>query len=133
MRTFPPIQYGVPRAETEGKDQGLETYGNRPSPTLEMRDIQNLNEVLAPVEIGNSARRNGYRVKASTSPIRHVPTRTRGWSDLPPSIGDDPGGRRTDQISRLTAVAFHLRFVQRRHQHRMEQDLTDPLLPLAPS
>ncbi|KAH9069815.1 hypothetical protein EDB83DRAFT_407184 [Lactarius deliciosus] len=43
-----------------------------------------------------------------------------------PSAGD--GALR---ISRLTAAARYLRFARRRHQHRMEQDLTDLPLQLA--
>ena len=46
LDTFPLIKFGAPRAETETqmeatKDQDLEAYGNRPSPMLETRDIQN--------------------------------------------------------------------------------------------
>jgi hypothetical protein len=44
LDTFPLIKFGAPRADAEtqmeAKDQDLEAHGNRPSPMLEMRDIQ---------------------------------------------------------------------------------------------
>jgi len=92
LDTFPLIKFGARRAEVEtqmrAKDQDLEAYGNRPSSTLEMRDIQN--DVLATSSAGSENARASTVADADTEndaarPHSLVHNDDTELADLPPA------------------------------------------------